>query len=77
VVPVLRRGEHRVDVPEEHEHRSVGVMARQCRDQVGAIRRGREQLGLEPRLADVGLEVLDRRALVAGRVDRVETDQAL
>jgi len=74
VAPVGRVGQHRVEVAEQAQHRAV-VAAAQRRHQIRAVLVGRQQLRLESRRAQVGVEMLDRRALVAGRVDRVETDQ--
>ena len=45
--------------------------------QVGTLVAGAEHVGLEAGLRDVALEILDRLALVARRVDRVEANQLL
>ncbi len=68
--------QHGVDMPEQAERRAIG-RALQCRDEVGALLIGGQQLGLKTGIRQVALEKLDRRAFVAGRVDRVEAHEAL
>jgi hypothetical protein len=61
-------------MPEQHERRAgIGIAERG--DQVRPLRRRAEDLGGEPGLAGQPLEMLDRRALVAGRIDGVEADE--
>ncbi len=73
-------GEHRVDVAEVAQRRTrrgVGRWRRAARaHEVWAAGLGAEQLALEARLREVVGQVFLRRALVAGRVDGVEADQA-
>ena len=71
--PVLGVGQHGVDVREVAERRAVA--AAQRGDEVRALRLGAVELDLEPGVGQVVREPLLTRALVAGRVDRVEPDQ--
>jgi hypothetical protein len=77
LLPVDGVGQHRVDVREVAEHRASRVAA-QPRDEVRPLGRlvGGVQLAFEPGILEVGLQPLLARALVAGRVDRVELDEA-
>ena len=72
--PVLRVGEHGVDVAQVAEARPVA--AAQRRDQARALRLGAGQLDGQPRVLQVAREPLQARPLVAGRIDRLEADQA-
>ena len=72
--PVLRRGEHGVDVGEVAEHRAVGLAA-QPRDQVRALVLDAVELALEARLGQVVAQVLLAFPLLPRRVDGVEADQ--
>jgi hypothetical protein len=74
--PLRRRREHRVDVREQAQH-GTRAIAVQARDEVGTLMRAAEELAGEARAPQDGGEVLLRGALVAGRVDGVEADQAL
>ena len=74
--PLAGIGKHRVDVTQVAEGGTVAP-AFQSRHEVRALRHGGKQLALEADVGEDPLEVLDRRTLVAGRVDRVEADQAL
>jgi hypothetical protein len=53
------------------------ALAFQSRHQVRPLRHSGKQLALEADVGEDPLQVLDRPTLVAGRVDRVEADQAL
>ena len=78
VRPLGRVGEHRVDVPEVAEHGTASpraVRRPQVRHQVRTVLVGRQQLGPEAGVAQISGQELDRGALVARRVDRVEADQ--
>jgi hypothetical protein len=48
----------------------------QARHEVRALGHRCEQLALKARVAENPREILDRRSLVAGRVDGVKADQA-
>jgi len=72
VAPLRGVGEHRIDVTEEAERGTVGRGARERRDQVRALLAGAQQLRLEPDLSQKRGQVLERRALVAGRIAGVD-----
>jgi hypothetical protein len=57
--------------------RGTVLLAAQAREEVGASLVEREQLAFEARLLEIAPQVLQRLALAAGRVDRVEADQPL
>ena len=69
-------GEHRVHVTEKAERGAVAG-AFEVGDEVGAARIRGEQLGFESGLSHVVGEVLDRRALLAWRIHRVEPNEPL
>ena len=76
VAPAAVLGRDHVHVPVEQQRRQVAAAGRRHpHDQVGAPRRGREHLGLQPRLAHLLGEELDALGLVARRVGGVEADQ--
>lgn len=55
----------------------VGGISSQSRHEIRSLGHGAKQLALKARVREDLLEVLNRQALIAGRVDRVEADQAL
>ncbi len=76
MAPFRRVGENGVDVAEEAQGGAVATPA-QIGDQVRPLIVGGQELDLEPGRLQVRGQVLDRRSLVARRIDRVETDQPL
>ncbi len=79
VRPLSPIREHRVDVAEITEGRVGGTfnLAFQSGHQVRALGSDAKQLTLKAGVGEDLPQVLDRGALVAGRVDRVEANQAL
>ncbi len=75
VAPLGGVREHRVDVAEVAE-RGPRLRAAQPREQIRSVGLGAEQLALEPGVREQRLEVLLRLALVAGRIDGVEANEA-
>ena len=75
VRPGLSRRRDDVDVSLEEER--LRVAARESRDEVRPRRVLRVELRLAARLLEQRLDELDARALVSGRVRRVEPDQLL
>ena len=73
--PLGRIGEHDVRVAEEEQRRPVA--ARDPRDEVRALGHLRDQLALDAVRLEVVAQELGRSGLVAGRVRRVDADQAL
>jgi hypothetical protein len=74
--PLLGRGEHGVDVAEIAEGRP-GRVAGEGGDQVRAVLEIGEDLAFEPRLRQQAVQELDRLALGARRVDRVQAQKGL
>ena len=77
VRPLRRVGEDRVDVPEVHQRGTdvAAAAAVEVGDEVRAVLVVGQQLGPQAGVLQVPGEELDRGALVARRVDRVEADQ--
>jgi hypothetical protein len=73
--PLVGVSQDDVGVAEQHQRRPVARPAHP-RDEARALRRASAQLGLDPRLGQVRGQVLGRSRLVAGRVRRVDADQA-
>jgi hypothetical protein len=61
----------------EEQERGARAGPGEASDQVRALRDEREELARDPLTLEIGAEVLRRLRLVAGRVDRVQADQAL
>jgi hypothetical protein len=74
VRPVLRVGEHGVDVREVAQHRP-GLIAGQRGDEVRPLRLGAVELALQAGVGQVVAQPLLAGALVPGRVDGVELDE--
>ena len=77
VLPLGRVGEHRVDVAEVDERRPVAVGAASVATRFGRALVAASSSRLETGSLEVAGEVLDRGALVAGRIDGVEAHEAL
>ena len=73
--PLVWVGEDSVRV--RHQEQARPVATGQARDEVGAIRRPREELARNAVPGEVVAEQLRGPRLVAGRVDRVEPDELL
>ncbi len=73
--PLVRVGQHSVDVAQIAQRRAVSRLAAQPGHEVGTVGLGAEQLALEPRPRQVVGQVFLGRALVARGVDGVEGDQ--